>query len=130
MAVPRLKMAQRGIQEKSRLLIDLVDGDGEVLMFLSEWLNNGRNATKAYLKLHPNVGYHSARVLGSRQLAKVNIPDVSIIYGLGIETYIKQLKRGLEARDAEGNPDNRTRFSYLTVLGELLGIWGGKTSIT
>lgn len=42
-------------------------------MFLAEWLNNGKNAKRAYLKFHPNVSEHSAEVLGSRQLRKVDI---------------------------------------------------------
>lgn len=106
---------------ETKLLVDIAGGDKETLPFLLEWLNNGRNATQAYLKTHPMVSYSSARVLGSRQLAKVNTFGLSYAYGLGIESYMKQLKEGLEAADMEGNPDHKTRFPYFSVLGELLG---------
>ena len=51
----------------SRLDIDeLVEGDKEIPLFLSEWLKNGLNASAAYKTLHPNVSDASARVnLGS-----------------------------------------------------------------
>lgn len=60
-------------KEEIKALLQIVGGDEGTLFFLEEWLNNGRNAKRAYLKLHPNVTKHSAEVLGSRMLAKVNI---------------------------------------------------------
>lgn len=43
------------------------------LLFILEWLNNGKNAKRACFKLHPSVTERSAEVLGSRLLRKVNI---------------------------------------------------------
>ncbi len=66
-------------------------------MFFMEWSKNGTNATKAYMKLHPGVDEHSARTLGSRVLAKVNIELIMSVYGLGHEAYFEQLDAGLHA---------------------------------
>lgn len=128
-------------KEEIKALLQIVGGDEGTLLFLAEWLKNGRNATKAYLQLHPEVSYASARVLASRQLTKVNISDVFAAYGLGIEEYIKQLKAGLKAtitrtevvgRDEKGRlilkyfkePDHKTIRLYHQALGEALGIEG------
>ncbi len=111
-------------------------GDKDLVIFLLEWLKCGQNATKAYMNLHPNVEYNSARVLGSKQLTKVNILDILTCYGLGIETYLLQLKAGLEAmqggiiklRDGSEidtrSPDHKTRRQYHEVLGNLLKMEG------
>lgn len=53
------------------LQIEQVFEDKALALFYLTWLKNGLNATQAYLKLHPNVDYHSARTLGSRMLTKV-----------------------------------------------------------
>lgn len=95
-------------------------------LFVGAWLKHSRNATKAYLELHPNVTYESARVLGSRLLTKVNIQDILVMYDLGLERYLKQLDAGLEAQrwnhlTKEWEPDHRTRFLYFETLGRLLG---------
>lgn len=41
------------------------------LLFIEEYLRNGRNATQAYRTAHPKSGYQSATVLGARVLGKV-----------------------------------------------------------
>jgi hypothetical protein len=108
-------------------------GDKTLALFFMEWLKNGQNATKAYLTLHPSVDYHSARVLGSRQLAKVNISVILNAHNLGIETYIRQLKEGLSAKmlasSSKAVPDHKTRRLYHKALGELLGFEGKETKI-
>ena len=108
-------------------------GDKTLALFFVEWLKNGQNATKAYLTLHPSVDYHSARVLGSRQLAKVNISAILNAHNLGIETYIRQLKEGLSAQmlasSSKAIPDYKTRRLYHKALGELLGVEGKETKI-
>ncbi len=128
-------------KEEIKALLEIVGGDEGTLLFLEEWLKNGRNATKAYLKINPDVSYHSARTLGSRLLTKVDISVLFAAYGLGIEAYIKQLKAGLNANtgklvekyDKEGNlreryddrrPDHKTRRPYHQALGEILGFEG------
>lgn len=122
----------------TKTLLEIVGGDSETLLFLEEWIRNGRNAKRAYLKLHPNVTGESAKVLGSRQLTKVNLKGLFAFYGPGIEEYIRQLKIGLEAKtgslrrkyDKEGNlremfddrrPDYQTRLPYFQVLGQIFG---------
>ena len=68
------------------------DGDLDLVLFFLSWVKNGRNATKAYLELNPSVDPASARVLGSRQLAKVNKQAILETYGLGLEEYMEQIK--------------------------------------
>lgn len=99
--------------------------DKQLAIFFSEWLKNGQNATKAYLKLHQNVSRESAMVLGSRQLRKVKISDFLALYDLGLDTYLKKLKEGLDATifiNSKKVPDHKTRFAYLEILGKILKI--------
>ena len=42
-------------------------------LFADEWLRNGNNSTQAYLYISPNVTQRTARVEGTRYLAKPNI---------------------------------------------------------
>jgi GrpB-like predicted nucleotidyltransferase (UPF0157 family) len=77
--------------------LEKVFDDKDLLLFFIAWLKNGQNATKAYLELNPNVDEHSARTLGSRRLAKVDISAILSVYGLDADAYFKQLKEGLEA---------------------------------
>lgn len=99
-------------------------------IFFLEWLKCGQNCTKAYKNLHPECTEPSCRVLGSRQLAKVNKSLVLEAFGLGYEAYINQLKDGLNAtkyietspNEREEVPDHKTRRAYHKVQGEILGI--------
>jgi len=105
---------------------ELVEGDKEVPLFLTEWLKNGLNASVAYKTIHPNVSDVSARVLGSKKLAKINISAISAGYDLGYSDYILGLKEGLAAmkfneQTGEKVPDYRTRLEFHRVLGKLLG---------
>lgn len=118
------------------------NGDLDLVLFFLAWIKNGRNASKAYLELNPHVDPHSARVLGSKQLAKINIHSILEIYDLGYEDYFKQLREGLQAnrkraeivdRDSKGQPiyayfdepDHKVRNDYHKRLGELLGLEKG-----
>ncbi len=78
-------------------LKEALGNDLDLVLFYLTWLKNGMNATKAYLELHPNVDEHSARVLGSRSLAKVNKEALLEAYGLDYQRYFKQLDEGLNA---------------------------------
>ncbi len=103
------------------------DGDLDLFLFFVTWLKNGMDGTKAYLELHPNVTPHSARVLGSRWLARVSRDVVMSAYGLGTEKYLQQLQDGLEATKwndftGEREADHKTRREYHKVLGQILGI--------
>lgn len=99
----------------------------ELMLFYLAWLKNGLNAGKAYKALHPNVGEHSARTLGSRQLTKVDKQLIMATYTLDLETYFSQLREGLQATKwnsftNEREADHSTRKDYLDKLGRLLGL--------
>lgn len=103
------------------------NGDLDLVLFFLSWVKNGRNASKAYLELNPHVDPHSARVLGSRVLAKVSIQAILETYGTGAEEYFTQLKDGLSATKwndftGEKEPDHKVRKDYHDKLGKLLGI--------
>ena len=105
---------------------EMIGGDKEIALFLSEWLKNGLNASAAYKALHPKVSDASARVLGSKKLAKINISAILAGYDLGYNDYILGLKEGLNAmklneQTGEKVPDYRTRLEFHRILGKLLG---------
>ncbi len=132
-------------------LEELMGGDKSLVLFYLTWIKKGLNATQAYLELHPNVKKGSARVLGSRTLARLTKVDLSIIlssYGLDVNVYFRQLRDGLNAsrarpemvgRDKRGRPiytyvdepDHQTRKAYHDKLGKLLGLEeeGGNTAV-
>lgn len=122
-----------------------LDGDRELVLFFLMYLKKERNATKAYQELHPGVSYESARVLGARKLAKVNISVILESYGLGVDTYLERIKEGLEATVCETvtvkkkqrkgqpteyeykevkHPNWEVRNTYHDKLGRLLGYEG------
>lgn len=112
-------------KKKQVIELDSVFENKQTALFFAEWLKNGQNATKAYLSLHSHVSYESATVLGSRQLGKVSISDLLAMKDLGLNTYLTQLKDGLEAMSYVGKksvPDHKTRRLYHEVLGKLLKI--------
>ncbi|OGZ28240.1 MAG: hypothetical protein A2562_00185 [Candidatus Nealsonbacteria bacterium RIFOXYD1_FULL_39_11] len=117
----------------------LLGDDKELVLFFLTWLKHNRNATKAYLELHPNVTYQSATVLGSKLLGNISIEAITTAYGLTYDVYFKQLEEGIHAnrkraevvdRDKKGapiyayvdEPDHQTRKGYHDKLGKLLGI--------
>lgn len=108
-------------------LEEAFEGDKDLVIFFITWLKNGLNATLAYKELHPNVTDHSARVLGTRKLAKVSIPILLAVYGLGVDRYYSQLSEGMDATKwndftGEREADHKTREAYHKKLGRLLGI--------
>ena len=110
-------------------------GDLDLVLFFLSWVKNERNASKAYLELNPSVDPASARVLGSRQLAKVNIQAIMETYGVGLDEYFKQLKDGHEAMKwndftGEREADHKIRDSYNKRIGMLLGIEKGGIELT
>lgn len=122
------------IEENCKQLEKVFNGDKSLLLFFISWIKNNKNATKAYLELHPGVTYESATVLGSRQLGKVNISTIMEIYGVGIQEYFTQLKEGHNAMKwndftGEREPDHKTRESYSKRIGRLLGIESDNSSI-
>lgn len=110
------------------LAMDELGGDKEVPVFFLEWLKNGFNATAAYKALHPDVTNESARVLGSRKLAKVNIGAILVASGYDYTDFVGQLKAGLNATrwnefTREQVPDHRVRLEYMKLLIQL---WSAK----
>jgi len=67
--------------------------------FVNAYIKNGGNATEAYLAVNPKAKYDSARVLGYRMLAKVNISVVELLDRMGItDAYLNdKLNEGLKA---------------------------------
>lgn len=101
--------------------------DLDLMVFFVTWLKKGLNATEAYKELHPNVTHGSAEVLGSRLLGKVKPSILLSVYGLGVDTYFRQLSEGMDATKwndftGEREPDHNTRRKYHETLGKLLNI--------
>jgi hypothetical protein len=112
---------------KIKELEKALGGDLDLVLFFVSWIKNGRNATEAYLELNPKVERVSAQVLGSKQLAKIDVKAIMKCYDLGIEEYFGQLKDGLSATKwndftGEKEPDHKTREGYHSKLGKLLGL--------
>jgi hypothetical protein len=107
------------------------EGDVDLMLFFVSWLKNGMKASFAYKELHPNVSVASSEVLGHKWLSrikeKIGLDSVMSCYGLNLDTYITQLKAGVEAekRDqfsGEMYPDHAVRLKYHDKIGKLLGI--------
>lgn len=103
------------------------NNDVDLAGFFVEWLQNGKNAAAAYQKLHPDVTYGSARVMGSQYLTRINKSMLLEAYGLNVDAYLKQLNDGLNAdkwNDFTGDrePDHRARKPYHDKLGQLIGM--------
>jgi len=114
------------------------EGDKEMVLFFLSWMKHDRNATAAYLELHPDVTKESAAVMGSLKLRNIKIEIILESYGIGPAKYLEQLKEGLEAnrkraevidRDKKGapiyayvdEPDHKIRRKYHESLGKMLG---------
>ena len=121
------------------ILEEALGGNRELILFFICWLKNNRNATKAYMELHPDVSERVAAVLGSRTLTKVDIPIVLEAMGMGTMAYLDQLREGMAAMtqkdgmliNSEGIqkaitevPDHKTRRAYHEALGKMLGFEG------
>lgn len=114
-------------QQLDDILEEITKGNKKVALFLTTWLQNGLNGTKSYMLLHPSVSPESAAVMSSRMLRTVKVSELLELSGLGLESYLTQLKTGLHslrwnADTKKYEEDNRTRRSYHQVLGQLLGI--------
>lgn len=67
--------------------------------FIRAYIENGGNATKAYLAINPEYKGENERILGHQYLTKLNISDEEIMEELGLtDNYIyEKLKEGTEA---------------------------------
>lgn len=90
--------------EETKDLKELLGLDDKELVFFFRWLEHGLNATKAYQSINPKVSAQSARVLGSRMLARVNTPVVLDALGIGAEKYFGVYREALDAKMYESEP--------------------------
>ena len=114
-------------KDKIDELVKVFDGNLDLMLFYVTWIKNGLDAKAAYKELHPDVTDGSAKVLGSRALARVNRSAIMEAYGLDQNLYFTQLKEALGATKwndftGEREADHKTRQAYHDKLGRLLGI--------
>lgn len=122
------------MKEVSLETIEEICGSKERTLFFLTWLKHDRNATKAYLELHPDVTERSAGVLGSRMLGNIDIKLVASTYGLDIHKYFSVLKEAIDADKwndftGEREKDFKTIKPYHDKLGKLWGIENDTTNV-
>jgi hypothetical protein len=83
--------------------------------FIESYIENGGNATRAYLAINPKCKETSARELGHRMLTKVDIQVRKILDQIGInDVYlVNKLKEGLESENLS------IRVKYLDMILKL-----------
>jgi phage terminase small subunit len=92
--------------------------------FCLAYLENGFNATQAYLIAHPNAGGATARTEGARTLAK---PDIREYLSDKLEAAWERLRMGGDealariAMIAREAPDDRVKLAALKVILEQTG---------
>jgi hypothetical protein len=93
--------------------------------FIKAYIENGGNATKAYIAINPDYKGNAADVLGSRMLGKVRITDDEIMEELGLtDNYLyEKLQEGTEAtktdRTGDEIADYAVRHQYIDTLLKL-----------
>ena len=87
--------------------------------FVKSYIENGGNATEAYLAISKKVNNNSAGVLGLKMLRNVKIEVESILDQIGLnDVYLmSKLKEGLEARNLS------IRVRYLDMILKLKDIY-------
>ena len=96
-------------------------------LFLQEYLQNGRNATKAYMAVYA-VDNDSAEVLGHKLLRNVKIQDViaeedaklANKFNITREFIANKLLEVIE--DAELNGDRKNKIAALNSLTKMFGL--------
>lgn len=83
--------------------------------FIEAYIENGGNATRAYLAINPKCKETSARELGHRMLTKVDIEMRKILDQIGLnDVYLaNKLKEGLESENLS------IRVKYLDMILKL-----------
>ncbi len=122
-----------------KAITELLDGNERLAEFFICWMRNGRNATRAYMEMHPTCNENSAAVLGSNILRNIKIPVILEQIGLGAARYLDQLDAGLSAEKKVvirkydkktgalleeidlSQPDHKTRRLYHEPLGKMHG---------
>lgn len=87
--------------------------------FIESYINNGGNATGAYLAINPEVKKDSAGVLGLRMLKKVRIQLNDILDNIGLNNvYLaNKLKDGIESKNLA------IRIRYLDIVYKLKNLY-------
>ena len=90
--------------------------------FLKEYIDLKGNATKAYLKIHPNVNKESAAVLGHKVLRKINVSIAEILDKMGMDDAVlsKKLQDGLNAVRYTGTGKNKKTIPNYYVVAKYL----------
>lgn len=107
--------------------LEEIIGTKERTLFYLTWLKHDRNATEAYLELHPNVSRQSAQVSGSRMLSNIPVKVVAEAYGLNQDKYFSVLLNAMNSTKwndftGEREPDYKTIKPYHDKLGKIIGI--------
>ena len=131
----KLTKSQKELSEKQLTeLATAFDNDIGLAQFFMHWIENGQNATEAYLSLGTGVSRQVAMVMGHRYLKRIDVPVALGLYNLGMDRYLKKLDEGLEAKQNKvmttksGNtidmsgPDHEVQKYYHEKLGKLLGV--------
>ncbi len=94
----------------------MTDNNGESIrrtlkekIFIEAYIENCGNATEAYLKVSPKVTRDSAKELGKRMLAKLDLSIVEILDQTGLTDPLlsKKLLEGLSAKRKVGAGENK-----------------------
>ena len=86
--------------------------------FIKAYIENFGNATKAIMAINPNIKENSARELGSRMLAKVDVSIIEILDDMGLTDPLlsQKLLEGLSATRETGPPFNRREITDYGVI--------------
>ena len=90
--------------------------------FLKAYIELKGNATKAYLKIHPNVTLESARRLGSLLLSKIDVKMTEMLNLIGVTDHIlsEKLQAGLNATRTTGTGKNKKTIPNYYVVAKYM----------
>ena len=90
--------------------------------FIDAYIENNGNATEAYLAISPKVTRESARELGKRMIAKVDLSIIEILNNIGLTDPVlgQKLKDGLEATRESGKGVNKKEVLDHSVIVKYL----------
>lgn len=79
--------------------------------FIDSYIENGGNATESYLAISPNVKRDSAKELGKRMLAKVDLSIIELLDTMGLTDPVlsQKLIDGLSATREVGTGKNKKK---------------------
>jgi len=90
--------------------------------FLKAYIDLKGNATKAYLRIHPQVKANSAAELGSKLLKKIDISMAELLNKMGLDDAVlgEKLKDGLNAERQVGSGENKKKVPNYYVVAKYL----------